>query len=94
MNYQETGELVGQNMRNLGVSKIIERFSQLANSIADHIHWKVAKHWGLETCDRMTSIMQGHSLSKEISLNCILCKKEVPRGRVIASPDWDVRFAN
>ena len=83
MNYVETGELVGIGLGDLGVKTrlpLIERYSPMAYSVADHIHWEVARHRGVETCSRMSlenvSILQTHSLFKEISEDCILCKQK------------------
>ena len=86
MNYKETGELEGIKIGDLGIRSylpVIERYSPLAYSIADHVHWKVAAHKGIETCARIcresVAIIQSHSLFKELSLNCILCKKKRKR---------------
>ena len=83
MNYIETGELVGLGLGDLGVRThlpLIDRYSPMAYSVADHIHWKVARHRGVETCTRMSlenvSILQTHSIFREISEDCILCKKK------------------
>ena len=46
MNFKNTGELVGLQFGDLGVQThlpLIERYSPLACSIADHIHWEGAK---------------------------------------------------
>ena len=81
MNYRETGELVGLQLGDLGVRThlpLIDRYSPMAYSVADHIHWEVARHRGVETCARMSmenvSILQAHSIFREISEDCILCK--------------------
>ena len=47
MNFQETAEIDNLELGNLGVRvnlPLIERFSPLAYSIAEYIHWEVAKH--------------------------------------------------
>ena len=98
MNYRDTGELSGINIGDLGVKPylpVIDRFSPLAYSIAEHIHWRVAIHKGVETCTRISkenvSIIQAHSLFKEFSQDCIVCKKkrkhflEVEMGPISAS---------
>ena len=57
---------------------IIERFSPLAYAFAQYIHYEVSNHAGLETCNRLSLervfILQGLSLYKEISDECIKCK--------------------
>ena len=57
---------------------IIDRFSPLAYSFAQYIHYEVSNHAGLETCNRLSLervyIVQGLSLYKEISDECIKCK--------------------
>ena len=57
MNFQETGELRHLTLEALGIRTrlpLIERFSPLAYSIAEYVHWNVARHRGVETC---TSIL-------------------------------------
>ena len=62
------------NMR----TPIIDRYSPLAYSIAQYIHYIVSGHAGLETCNRLSLervfILQGVSLFREISNECIKCK--------------------
>ena len=57
---------------------IIDRYSPIAYAIAQYIHYEVSNHAGLETCNRLSLervfIIQGLSLYKEISDECILCK--------------------
>ena len=57
---------------------LIDRFSPLAYSIAQYIHWKVAKHAGMEMCHRLclerVHILQGFSLLRELALECPMCK--------------------
>ena len=86
MNYKETGELTEIQIGDLGVRQylpVIERYSPLAYSIADHIHWNVASHKGIETCARISRenvfIIQAHSIFKEFAHDCILCKKKRKR---------------
>ena len=58
---------------------VIDRQFQLAYSISQHIHWVVAKHRGVETCNRMSlervKIIQAVTLFKELSDECIVCMK-------------------
>ena len=88
MNFIETAELDTLNLGNIGLKTkipVIDRFSPLAYSIALHIHWKIAKHKGMESCLRISlehvHILQGMSLFREIALECIRCK--IKRGRFI-----------
>ena len=59
---------------------IIDRHSPLAYSIGQHIHWNVSHHRGIETCNRFSLqhclIMQGMSLYKELSDDCLRCAKK------------------
>lgn len=80
MNFKNTGELSNLTLGSLGVKTrlpLIERFSPLAYSIAEHIHWNIAKHRGVETCTRMSgenvSILQAPTLYKELADDCMLC---------------------
>ena len=95
MNFTETGEFGDFNLGALGVKvniPILERFSPLSYSIAQHVHWNVGRHRGIETTNRLSleqvSIMQGMTLYREIASECIRChmkrKKviEVPMGPV------------
>ena len=58
---------------------VISKHSPLAVSIALHLHYNVYKHRGVESTFRMslqhTRIMQGKQLFKEVSDDCIYCKK-------------------
>ena len=88
MNFIETADLDTLNLDNLCIKTripVIDRYSPLAYSIAQHFHWTVAKHKGMETCLRYSlehvHIMQGMSLFKELSEECIRCK--IKRGRFI-----------
>ena len=81
MNFRETAELPNLDLGSLGVRvnlPLLERHSPLAYSVAEHIHWDLAKHRGVETCNRISlenvSIIQGATLYKEISEGCIRCK--------------------
>lgn len=95
MNFLETGELGDLNMGTLGVkvnTPVLDRFSPLSYCIAQHVHWMLSKHRGIETTHRMSmehvAIMQGVSLYREIADECMRChmkrKKflEVPMGPV------------
>ena len=80
MNFKETGELKNLTLGALWVKTrlpILERFSPLAYSIAEHIHWGVAQHRGVETCTRMSaenvSILQAPTLYKELAEDCMVC---------------------
>ena len=88
MNFMETADLDTLNLGSIGVKTmipVIDRFSPLAYSVAQHIHWTVAKHRGMESCLRMSlehvHIMQGMSLFRELSDDCIRCK--IKRGRFV-----------
>ena len=81
MNFIETADLDTLNLGCLGVKTlipVIDRYSPLAYSIAQHFHWAVVKHRGMETCLRSSlehvHILQGMSLFRELSNECIRCK--------------------
>ena len=81
MNFVETAEVPNLDLGCLGVRvnlPLLERYSPLAYSIAEHIHWDLAVHRGVETCNRMSlenvSIIQGATLYKELSEDCVRCK--------------------
>ena len=95
MNFSETGEFGDFNLGGLGIKvsiPVLERYSPLSYSIAQHVHWNVGRHRGIETTNRLSlehvSIMQGMTLYREIAEECIRChmkrKKllEVPMGPV------------
>ena len=80
MNFMETGELKNLTLGALGVKTrlpVIERFSPLAYSIAEHVHWNIARHRGVETCTRISaenvSILQAPTLYKELAEDCMMC---------------------
>ena len=54
---------------------VIDRHSPLAYSTAQHIHWNVSHHKGIESCNRISfqqcSIMQGMTLYKELAEECL-----------------------
>ena len=58
---------------------LIDRFSPLAISIANHLHYNVTPHMGKETIYRLSlqhvRILKGQSLFKEISEDCVKCAK-------------------
>ena len=81
MNFRQTAELPNIDLGSLGVRvnlPLLERHSLLAYSVAEHIYWNLAKHKEVETCNRISleniSIIQGATLYKEISDDCIRCK--------------------
>ena len=107
MNFIETGGLDFGDLGELGINvqvPVLDRHSPLAYSIADHVHWNMAKHKGMETCSRISlqkvHILQGPALYREIGQECIRCKMkrkkflEVSMGPVsqhqlaIAPPMW------
>ena len=57
---------------------ILDRYSPVAYSIAQHIHWEVSNHAGMETCSRLclerVHILQGFALFRELSHECATCK--------------------
>ena len=57
----------------------MDRHSPLALSIALHLHYNVVKHKGYETVHRISlqfaKILQGRVLMKDVSEDCIFCKK-------------------
>ena len=107
MNFVETGGLELPDLKLIGLKSsvpVIDRFSPLAYCIANYVHWCMAKHKGVETCNRISLchvfILQSGSLFKEISEECLRCrikrKKsiEVPMGPIsdhqlrICPPFW------
>ena len=88
MNFLETADLDTLSLGSLGVKTmipVVDRFSPLAYSLAQHFHWTVAKHRGFETCLRISlehvHILQGMSLFREIANECFKCKMK--RGKYI-----------
>ena len=89
MNFLETADMV--DTLNLGslclktMIPVIDRYSPLAYSIAQHFHWTVANHKGMESCLRYSlghvHILKGMSLFRELALECIRCKMK--RGKFI-----------
>ena len=69
LNFVETGELGNLNIGSLGVevdTPVLDRFSPLSYSIAQHVQRTVGKYRGIETTNRMSleriTIIQGMSL--------------------------------
>ena len=58
---------------------VIDRFSPIALSVANYMHFELVKHRGAETVHRISlqhiRIISGRSLMKEIRKNCIYCQK-------------------
>ena len=58
---------------------VLDKLSPLAISVALHLHYNVVRHKGYETTFRLslqfTRILQGRVLFKEISEECVVCKK-------------------
>ena len=107
MSFAELGDLQLSDLPVMGVKAhvpIIDRHSPLAYSIGQHIHWNVAHHKGIESCNRFSlqncSILQGMSLYKELAEDCMWCTRkrkkliEVSMGPIsdhqlsIAPPFW------
>ena len=82
MNLSETGEFGDFNLGTL------ERYSPLSYSIAQHVHWNVGRHIGIETTNRLSleqvSSMQGMTLYREIASECI--RGHMKRKKVIEVP--------
>ena len=106
LDFTQTSEL-NINLGSLGIkfqAPCLDRYSPLSYSIGQHVHWKLAPHRGMETHNRISlehvHIMQGMSLYRELSQECIRCnmrrKKflEVRMGGVkseqliVAPPFW------
>ena len=86
MSFAEMGNLQLSDLPALGVQAhvpLIDRHSPLAYAIGQHIHWNVADHRGIESCHRFSlqncSIIQGMSLFKEISDDCVWCLRKKKR---------------
>merc|ERR1719309_1222816 len=67
---------------------VFDRFSPLAYSFSQYIHYEFSCHAGLETCNRLALerayIIQGISLFRELSKECIKCK--IKRKRFLEMP--------
>ena len=107
MNFVQTGGLEISDLGNLGIKahiSVVDRQSPLAYSIANHDHWNLAKHRGMETCNRISlehvNILQGASLYREMGEECLRCRMkrkkylEMPMGLIsdhqlkICPPFW------
>ena len=107
MSFAEMGDLQLSDLPVMGVKAhvpVIDRHSPLAYCIGQHIHWNVAHHRGIESCNRFSlqncSIMQGMSLYRELAEDCMWCTRkrkkmlEVSMGPIsdhqlaIAPPFW------
>ena len=57
---------------------IIDRYSPLAYSLFQYIHYDLSKHSGMETCHRLALerifVIQGFSVLRELAAECIKCK--------------------
>ena len=106
LDFVYTGEL-NVNLGSLGIKEnapVVDRYSALAYSIAQHVHWDLAPHRGMETHNRVSLehvyIIQGMSLYRELSEECIRCNMRrkrymeakmggiKPEQLVIAPPFW------
>ena len=60
---------------------VVDRFSPVGLSIANHVHFNVVKHKGVETTHRLSlqyvRILGGRTLFKRIRDDCIFCKKQL-----------------
>ena len=81
LEFQKITGMEAVSLDPLGVNvqaPILDRYSPVAYSLAQYIHWEVSKHAGLETCNRLclerVHILQGFSILKEISNECVTCK--------------------
>ena len=80
-NIIETGGFDFGELGNLGINvrvPVLDRYSPLSYCIANHVQRELAKHKGMETCNRISlekvHILQGASLFKELGEECIRCK--------------------
>ena len=83
LSFISAGELSSINLGDLGINiaaPLVDRYSELAYSIGNHMHYVLGKHRGIETTHRMTlehvHIIQAMSLHREIASDCIICKKK------------------
>ena len=57
MDFVQTGGLELADFGQLGLKShipVVDRHSPLAYSIANHVHWDLCKHKGVETCNRVS----------------------------------------
>ena len=83
MNFAEMGDMGLSDLPVMGVKThmpVIDRHSPMAYCIAQHVHWNIAHHKGIETCNRFSLqhcfIMQGMSLYRELAEECLWCAKK------------------
>ena len=81
MDFQNVSGMDMVNLNPLGVNTIcpiVDRYSPLAYSLFQCIHYDLSKHSGMETCHRLALervfIIQGFSLFRELAAECIKCK--------------------
>ena len=81
MDFQNVSGMDMVNLNPLGVNTIcpiVDRYSPLAYSLFQYIHYDLSKHSGMETCHRLALervfIIQGFSLFRELAAECIKCK--------------------
>ena len=86
LSFITAGEMSSISLGDLGINiaaPLIDRYSELAYSIGNHMHYVLSKHRGSEGIHRMTlehvHIVQAMSLHREIAADCILCKKKQKR---------------
>ena len=79
MEFMETAE-IDVDLGSMGIRAslpVLDRHSPLSYSIAQHVHWSLAPHRGVETCNRVSlenmHIIQGAGLYREIGENCPRC---------------------
>ena len=57
---------------------VVDRFSPLAYALGDHVHQRISKHKGWESCYRASlgicHILQGTGLFREIGELCVRCQ--------------------
>jgi hypothetical protein len=77
--FMETAE-VDVELGSMGIKAslpVLDRHSLLSYAIAQHVHWTLAPHRGVETCNRVSlenvHIIQGVGLYREIAENCPSC---------------------
>ena len=75
----ETAE-VDVDLGSMGIKAslpVLDRHSHLSYAIAQHVHWTLAPHRGVETCNRVSlenvHIIKGVGLYREIIENCPSC---------------------
>ena len=75
---EESKDLLSLTGINFNVP-VLDKHSPLAISVALHLHYNVVRHKGYETTFRLSlqfaRILQGRVLFKEISEECVFCKK-------------------